>query len=76
MYAHEDWMKYKSGALDTCTYEKDENNLHAVLFVGYTKKNWIIKNSWSNGWGDGGFFKVAIDNPCPKIKKITFPTVA
>jgi C1A family cysteine protease len=31
---------------------------HAVLVVGYddTKQHCIVKNSWSSGWGDKGYF--------------------
>ncbi len=28
---------------------------HAVCLVGYTKKYFIVRNSWGTGWGDGGF---------------------
>ncbi len=28
---------------------------HAVSIVGYTKTRFIIRNSWGNTWGDGGF---------------------
>jgi hypothetical protein len=28
---------------------------HAVCLVGYTKKHFIVRNSWGTGWGDGGF---------------------
>lgn len=28
---------------------------HAVTVVGYTKDSFIIRNSWSTGWGDGGY---------------------
>ncbi len=27
---------------------------HAMTVVGYTKKGFIIRNSWGSGWGDGG----------------------
>jgi len=28
---------------------------HAVCLVGYTKKHFIVRNSWGTGWGDDGF---------------------
>ena len=28
---------------------------HAVALVGYTKDRFIVRNSWSTSWGDGGF---------------------
>jgi hypothetical protein len=35
---------------------------HAMEVVGYGDLNgvgyWLVKNSWGNGWGDGGFFKL------------------
>lgn len=37
---------------------------HAVLLVGYGslgpgKDYWLIKNSWSEGWGEDGYAKLA-----------------
>lgn len=29
---------------------------HAMIVVGYTGGNFIVKNSWGNGWGDKGFW--------------------
>jgi hypothetical protein len=28
---------------------------HAVAFVGYTPDRFIVRNSWGENWGDGGF---------------------
>jgi C1A family cysteine protease len=29
--------------------------MHAQLIVGYTRQYWILKNSWSSSWADGGY---------------------
>lgn len=36
---------------------------HAVLLVGYDKRNnlYIARNSWGAGWGDGGYFYMPFD---------------
>lgn len=39
---------------------------HAVLLVGYTATEWIIKNSWGTGWGVSGYIYVTrtVANNC------------
>jgi C1A family cysteine protease len=51
---------YKSGVItgDSCGTNLD----HGVLIVGYGTENgedyWLVKNSWSDQWGDGGYVKI------------------
>jgi len=52
---------YKSGVFDQCTKGAQMN--HAVTVVGYGTENgldyWLVKNSWGENWGDGGYVKIA-----------------
>ena len=40
-----------------------ERTNHAVLVVGWgvegERKYWLAQNTWGDGWGDGGYFKMA-----------------
>lgn len=56
---------YKSGVIDGSSGCSKYSVNHAVLIVGYGSNTnslnekidyWIIKNSWGEGWGIGGFF--------------------
>lgn len=61
---------YKSGIIDDrdgkCGCSKPESTNHAVTIVGYgeeanikgCKKYWLIKNSWSEDWGEKGYFRL------------------
>jgi len=51
---------------------------HAVLAVGYDSGSevpfWIIKNSWGEGWGDEGFFKMKMGtNMCGIATCASYP---
>jgi C1A family cysteine protease len=61
---------YKSGIFDDSTCNKDfdrqdiPHNLHAVTVVGYGttasgQDYWILRNSWSVGWGEQGYMRMA-----------------
>jgi C1A family cysteine protease len=58
---------YSSGVYyDTnCKYEYDDLD-HAMVAVGYGSElsgdYWLVKNSWSDLWGDKGYIKVSRDN--------------
>ena len=55
------WYYYNSGILNTqhCGSSID----HAVAMVGWGSQDgtdyWIIRNSWGDSWGEGGYIRVA-----------------
>lgn len=56
-----DFPTYKSGVYKHTSGEQLGG--HAVEMVGWGTESgtpyWLIKNSWNEQWGDGGFFKIA-----------------
>lgn len=69
---------YRSGIYQ-CSNDSKRLN-HAVLVVGYDNENgqdyWLIKNSWGEGWGEKGYFKLARNiGTCGIGKYYTVPTL-
>lgn len=58
MKVYEDFPYYKSGIYRHVTGSFQAN--HAVCVVGYDDADrcWIVKNSWGDDWGEGGFVRV------------------
>merc|ERR1711862_678536 len=56
-----DFPAYKSGVYKHTSGSRLGG--HAVELMGWGEENgeayWLIKNSWNEQWGDGGFFKIA-----------------
>ncbi len=59
MRVYDDFRYYKGGIYEHAA--GDEVGLHAVSVIGYddAASCWIIKNSWSDGWGEDGFCRIA-----------------
>jgi cathepsin B len=58
---YEDFMSYKSGV-----YKHTTGGMlggHAIKAMGWGTENgqdyWLMANSWTTGWGDAGYFKIA-----------------
>jgi hypothetical protein len=53
------WWSYTGGIMTGCCNTEVD---HAVLIVGFGEENgqkyWLVKNSWSNTWGEGGFVRM------------------
>ncbi|TGZ62829.1 hypothetical protein CRM22_007234 [Opisthorchis felineus] len=59
-HVYEDFLGYKSGVY----FHSGGNFLggHAIRILGWGEENgvpyWLIANSWNEGWGDDGYFKM------------------
>ena len=73
-----DFFDYESGIYDGNDCEGQEGINHGVLAVGHSLNAAIpyvkFKNSWGAGWGDGGYFKMKLEekvtswNTCNMLK--------
>lgn len=49
---------------------------HAMLLIGYTKNAWILKNWWTEEWGDNGYIYIARgSNKCAIANYAAYVTV-
>lgn len=80
------WLQYYSWGISNPFYCPPVLD-HAVLIVGYgtelgyftgrQKPYWIVKNSWSENWGEKGYFRLARGKgACGIDTAVTFPVVA
>lgn len=62
--AAEPWMSYESGVFDSCSGNEGTDVDHAIVLEGYGtdsatgKGYWLVRNSWSAGWGEGGYIRL------------------
>ena len=49
---------------------------HAVLLVGWGEENglpfWSVKNSWGEGWGEDGYFRIVRGRDELEIESLAF----
>jgi cathepsin L len=58
------WQFYGGGVFHGCSKGMfaDATLDHGVQLVGYTKDEWIVRNSWGAGWGEKGYIRVSRAN--------------
>eukprot|EP00996_Jenningsia_fusiforme_P001623 NODE_2494_length_1187_cov_35.036907_g2277_i0.p1 GENE.NODE_2494_length_1187_cov_35.036907_g2277_i0~~NODE_2494_length_1187_cov_35.036907_g2277_i0.p1 ORF type:complete len:343 (+),score=77.86 NODE_2494_length_1187_cov_35.036907_g2277_i0:60-1031(+) len=59
--AEDAWQSYQSGVKTLC---KGRDLDHAVSLVGFGPDYWIVRNSWSSSWGEGGYIRLKMGVNC------------
>ena len=62
---------YESGVFNDCGEEPN----HGVLVVGYSSNEWVVKNSWSEGWGENGYIRLSMGNTCGLLNFAVYPVI-
>ncbi|MGC4120964.1 MAG: C1 family peptidase [Myxococcales bacterium] len=59
MRAYDDLSYYTGGVYEPVNTTQG-SGMHAVVFVGYNDAGgyWIVRNSWGDDWGEGGYFRI------------------
>lgn len=80
-------LYYSNGVLDvdSCTANTRNDMDHAINLIGWgvdtlddgtEAQHWILRNSWSTVWGDGGYFRVRMgERDCGVSTDAGFPVV-
>lgn len=71
---------YRSGIINVSNTDCNPNDLnHAVNIVGWGTENgvdyWIVQNSWSQYWGEKGFFRIVRGTGCCGINQIAITAI-
>ena len=62
MTVYSDFMTYAGGIYKHVTGNREGG--HAISLVGYNdlERYWVIRNSWGENWGEGGFARISYDD--------------
>merc|ERR1712080_2775 len=57
------WSRYGGGVFEDTDFEANMGLSHAVVLIGYGADEaegdfWMIRNSWGEGWGEGGYIRL------------------